>query len=212
MLKITLLKIKKLHTDESGIALAEAIVAAAIILLILVATAGGLTASFGATSSTQNRATATQLVNKQIAIAQQSPYVQLGVPAPSPTPDYTKVKCNPYTDASRTGEVKVVVASPPGYFPGLNYCETVKPNSNVGITYYVETQVTYVTNFDGNAVVNTTISPIRPKRVIVTVTWAESADSTGKEKYSSYTGSWISVPTIGECPPSNLVVTKPAGC
>jgi Tfp pilus assembly protein PilV len=199
--------LKKKTTSESGVALAEAMIAAVIILIVLVATALGITSSFSASTSSENLNKANQLINEQISVAKQATFSRLGLATPTST-----VGCSTYS-AVFNGE-NVATSSNP--FPDISYCQE-KQYSGVGITFYVETQVTYVQNggYDSssqNPVINGT--HYNPKRVTVTVRWSEEADATGTAIVKSTKMSWIKTPSIVDCIPAglNLGATQPEGC
>lgn len=208
MLNKTKSYIREHSSAESGIALVEALIATIIILIVLVATAAGLSSSFGASSSSQNRNKATQLINSQIAIAKQAPYAKLGLA----TPTGSTTGCNNWS-TSYNGEQEVIITAP---FKSLSYCQT-KQYGGVGITFYIETQVTYVVDagFNGSsenvAIIGTHYNP---KRVTVTVRWNETADSSGAAVTSSVKASWIQTPTISDCIPPGLNIgsSNPSEC
>jgi hypothetical protein len=201
--------LKKRRSDESGVALVEAMVAAIIILIVLVATAVGMTSSFSASTSSENRNKAMQMVNNEMAIAKQAPYAQLGITAP--TTNSQQAGCSPYS-STFNGEAFNAISNP---FSGLVYCQP-EQYSNVGITFYVETQITWVQSntYDGSSQpVNIDGLYYTPKRITVTVRWAESADSAGNAITQNIAVSEIRTPNTTECiPPGLNSGPAPLGC
>jgi len=202
--------INQKKSQESGLSLPEVLVAAVIIVLVLTFTAAGLASSFGISGKTENSNKATQAINDQIAIAKQARYADLGMK--TPTAAETE-NCSPWT-TTFNGEQKVITSV---NYPSLNYCLT-KQYSNVGIKFYIETQITYVndTSYDNSIEpVTVTNTSYQPKRVTVTVRWSDTVDDDGEAIPSSRTMTWVETPSIQECIPPGLssTATSPAtGC
>lgn len=199
----------RLRDKDSAFSLAEGLIASVVILIILIATAAGLSTSFNASISSENRNKAMELVNNTIAIARQAPFKSVGMANPTTA---QQAGCRPYS-STFDGETRAVTLAADAY-PGLVYCQKKKFSSS-GIEFTIETNTTWVSNFDSSSeTVTLSNTGYQPKRVTVRVTWAESADSDGEAVISSVFGSWVKTPNIAECVPPGLNAssTSAAGC
>lgn len=199
----------RLRDKDSAFSLAEGLIASVVILIILIATAAGLSTSFNASISSENRNKAMELVNNTIAIARQAPFKSVGMANPTTA---QQSGCRSFS-STFDGENRVVTLAADAY-PGLVYCQK-KKFSSAGIEFTIETNTTWVSNFDSSSeAVTFSNTGYQPKRVNVRVTWAESADSDGEAVVSSVFGSWIKTPNIAECVPPGLNAssTSAAGC
>lgn len=207
MLKIIYQRLRNRSREEDGMSLVEVIIAALILVLVLVFTAVGVTSAFGISSKTENRGKAIQMINEQIAVAKQASYAQLGLTTPASGDDVSG--CAPFA-TTFNNEQQVIV---PNKYPGLDYCSK-KQYSNVGITFYIETDVTYIQDGSYDSAsepVTTTNTGFVPKRVTVTVRWSESADENGNAVQSSTKMSWVRTPSIMDCIPMGLNTNPSAG-
>lgn len=181
--------LKKRTLQDDGFTLFEVLVASMIALIIILFSVLGLSQVYNNEQSIDSRSKALNLANSVLAVATQSPYDKLATP-PITATDGTK--CGMSTASTFNGETKVYSGTA---FAGLTNCATTQ-YSGVGITYSVQTYVTYVrsSNFDYPSVNYFNGSP---KRVTVVVTWAEKSDQdTGVAQTQTISSYKIYMPNI----------------
>jgi len=197
---------------EDGFTIAEVMIAAIVILVVLLFTAYGLTSAFRASSTTENNSKANQLVNGVIALAEQSPYKQLYLSDRS-TIDASLIgngKCD--TPTSTPSGTLLASTGDGTAFPGLTYCQTkVFGNGNsIGATFYIQTQIAWITSngaFDSSSGSASAVQSGHyiSKRVYVTVRWQDVSSGAGNWNtvYQTYT----KTPSAAECVPDQIPFT-----
>lgn len=197
---------------ESGFTVVEIMVSVVIIVMILLSTAYGLTTSFRASSTTENRTKAANIAQGVISVSKQADFRRLYVGMQTPvTPAlFGTGKCNTsQTALPGTGMVRVATGTGTPY-PGLVYCQATQAgnsNGGVGATFYVQTRVVYITTGQGSTSTN-----FYPKRVYVDVFWQDI--SSGSGKWNTYSTSYTRTPGTGDCIPDTITTNGaiPAGC
>lgn len=199
---------------------AEIMIAAIIILIVLVSAAYGITSAVRSAAYVENYTKAGQLANQQVAIAKQAPYSELWIPRTADGDLIGNFKCAPTATPAPSGTTYAETGSGDQY-PGLTYCQTKKfgGSGGVGTTFYIQTTVLYIETgsaYDGSSIGDTP-SGYFSKRVLVTVRWADISANVGASDTNSrqviqqtYTRS----PTTGECIPDivNSGGTVLTGC
>lgn len=199
--------------EESGFTLVEIMVAAVIIVIILLATAYGLTNSFRQSSNIENRNKAIALVNDLIAVAKQAPYEELYIADRSaPAGLIGQDMCDP---VNKTPVGTVLATGPAGgdFVDDFISCQEVR-FSEIGATFYVSTQISYLTtsaSFDngGGAVTN---GDYVAKRIYITIRWRDV--QSGETSWNTVQGTYTKTPSPSECIPDTIPVvgSQPAGC
>jgi type II secretory pathway pseudopilin PulG len=210
-------KISLSRKQEGGFTIAEIMIAAVIIMIVLLAMAYGLTSSFKSAATVENTAKATQITNDVIAIAKQSSYRKL----------YLNDRAA--TSAALIGDGKCAVATttPVGTvlaqtgdgapFEGLTYCQPKRFNINgntpqaVGATFYVQTQISFITEqnaFDSSVSTGSAVANGRytAKRVYVTVRWQDVSSGTGA--WNTVIASYTKTPSASECIPDTIILSS----
>lgn len=99
-----------LNREESGIAIAEILTSAVIIVLILSANAYALVSAYSAYGTAESANKAYQIINKQFAYFRQAPFSQLGTTVPTgttaPVPN-----CDPYSSPFNGENVSLLPAA-----------------------------------------------------------------------------------------------------
>jgi type II secretory pathway pseudopilin PulG len=213
---------------EGGFTIVEAMVAAIVIVLILLATAQGLSGSFKTSANNENANKASQLANEVIAIAKQAPYRQLYVA--EQTTDIANIvgpgKCaETGARAGNPSGTRMVTSGDGPPFTGLVYCQAKRFGSEEGIgtTFYVQTTVAYmisttsadlpssgtIVSQDANYVSG---SRFYPKRVYVRVFWKDAGSGAGT---SFVREAYTRTPSSSECISDRIALkstTPPPGC
>lgn len=220
--------------NESGVGIAEIMVAIVIIVGLLVATAGTFITTSSASSSTNNRNQAIQLSQDVIAVAKQAPWSQLaiwslptgGQPSlgtPNTlnadneiiTPGVPSTCSEAWTGSF--GGTQVIKTNT--YYPKMSWCQS-KNIQGTDQDFTVYTYVNYVpANFDSSTAAVTTAGMVYAKKITVKVVWFNGSNDAGQAKWESVTQSYIRSPTIEECVPYSAIDwdlwsidSIPAGC
>lgn len=199
--------------EQQGFTLVEIMVAAVIIVIILLATAYGLTNSFRQSSNIENRNKAMALINDIIAVAKQAPYSELYIADRSaPSGLIGADMCNP---VNQTPAGTALATGPTGgnFEDEFVSCREVR-FSQIGASFYVSTQISYLTtsaSFDngGGAVTN---GDYVAKRVYVTIRWRDV--QSGDAAWNTVQGTYTKTPSTSECIPDTIPIvgTQPATC
>lgn len=219
--------LKSRRKTEGAFTIAEALIASVIIMIILVATATGLSSSFRSSATVENNNKARQLANQVLAVAQQSNYRDMYVSTNNVDPSMTGTgKCDPITSPGSPNPVIVpantqwVSNGENDPFPGLVYCQTKRfgGGDGVGTTFYIQTKIVFLktgsafdndpdaSNYSGTTTSPTaTNNPYYAKRVYVNVRWQDVASGTNGSNLvkESYTRS----PTASDCVPNTVTNT-----
>lgn len=200
---------KRNENPDRGFTVAEVMISAIIILIVVVSSAYGITSAIKSSVYVENAAKANQVANQQIALAKQAPFRQLWVARTSPATNLGLGKCvDPVTSPAKTGTSWATAGLMPKY-KDLDYC-TIKrfgQGEGVGTTFYVTTTVAYINNataFDASSTLGTTPTNYRAKRVIVTVVWKDVAAGEG---YHTIQQTYTRTPNLSECIPDTITST-----
>ena len=202
---------------EDAFTIAEIMIAAIIIMIVLLATAYGLTSSFKSAATIENTTKANQITNDVIAIAKQSSYRKLYLNDRSTTPS-TLIGNGKCDVATTTPSGTVLAQTGDGDpFEGLAYCQTKRFSINgdtpqaVGTTFYIQTQISFITAqaaFDSSTSSGTAVSNGRyaAKRVYVTVRWQDVSSGTGA--WNTVVASYTKTPAPSECIPDRITLSS----
>lgn len=202
---------QKKRGEESGIGLAEVMVAIVVIAILLIASASAFTGAISANISSGNRNQAIQISQDIISIAKQAPFNRVSVVVPTGA-NAAASQCSDEWTGTYNG---LNILTQTTKYPGLEYCQISKIPST-GMVYAAYTYITPVTlnNFDATSkVVN--VSKFVPRRVTVRVVWFDEITTGGAVTYQSVTQSYIRTPNINECIPSSNYASgspTPSGC
>lgn len=198
---------------ESGVSLAEIMVAIVVIAILLVASASAFTGAISANVASGNRNQAIQISQDIIAVAKQAPFAKIGIVSPTGanTPD---TACSePWTGKYNN----LTIIPQTEIYPKLVYCQ-VFDIPETGMVYAAYTYVTAVgtNDFDSSTVpITTTGTKFVPKRITVKVVWFDKIQNNGEVSYQSVTQSYVRTPTIAECVPNanySSGAATPPGC
>jgi len=208
-------KLMPSRNQEGAFTIAEIMIAAIIIMIVLLAMAYGLTSSFKSGSTIENTSKANQITNDVIAIAKQSSYNKLFLNdrASISSSLIGNGKCAPATTTPAGTVLAQTGEGDP--FEGLTYCQTKKfsggtPGQAVGTTFYIETQISFITAqaaFDSSTTTGSAVSNGRysAKRVYVTVRWQDV--SSGEGKWNTVIASYTKTPSTSECVPDRITLS-----
>lgn len=208
-------------TEENGFTIAEIMIAAVVMLIVLVSAAYGLANSVKSTSYVENFTKATQLANQQIAIAKQAPYRQLWIERETDPENIASHKCNPTGNGAPVGNTWAITGEGDQY-AGLEYCVTKRfgATTGVGATYYIQTEVAYILTgvaYDSSSVGSTTPTRYFAKRVTVTVRWSDVQSASTEvieNNYHEIQQTYTRTPGTGDCVPDivNYTGVSLPGC
>lgn len=200
----------KRRNDESAVTIAEIMVASAIIVVLLIASAQAFAGAISANVASSSRNQAIQISQDVIAIAKQAPIDRLALKIPG-TLD---TRCSEAWTGTYNG---VTIRTQATEYPKLTYCDVVEGTNGIS-SFVVYTYVTGVsnTNFDNSSTpIGATGSRYIPKRVTVKVVWLDKLQTNGSVTYQSVIQSYVRTPTIAECIPQDnygTITTIPPGC
>jgi hypothetical protein len=223
-----------LNRDESGIAIAEILTSAIIIVLILSANALALISAYTAYSTSESANKAYQIINKQFAYFRQAPFNQLG----TTTQGNAVPKCDPLTSPFNGENVSLMPAASAFKYSGataeipfqlcqqIQYPSQAKPvvlydvsgnqkvSSNgstapggLGVKYTYQTVITNVStnSFDSTSLPMQSDSSTAYNPKRITVTVKwDENDSSGTTKTQQVRLSTIRTPTVAECVPTGV--------
>jgi type II secretory pathway pseudopilin PulG len=202
---------QKKRGEESGIGLAEVMVAIIVIAILLIASASAFTGAISANVASGNRNQAIQISQDIISVAKQAPFNRVAVVVPEGT-NAAPSQCSDAWTGTYNG---LNIITQTTKYPGLVYCQISKIPST-GMVYAAYTYITPVTlnNYDSTSkVVN--VSRFVPRRITVEVVWFDQITSGGAVTYQSVTQSYIRTPNINECIPASNYASgspTPPGC
>lgn len=201
------------QNKETGMSIVEILVASVIILFLLISLGVGSTQSYKTSAGMENRTKAANFANEVTAVARQSEFKRLYLPAvtSTPTDTYGDGKCSANTTSVPNATMEVVTKGTGTPFPGLAYCQVKQAgdkNGAVGTKFYIQTQVYYFTSTG----ITTTPTAYAPKRVIVTIRWSDVTTAEGK--WSTYQKTITVAPGPEDCIPDSISSsgTIPLGC
>jgi type II secretory pathway pseudopilin PulG len=206
-------------SHEGGFTVAEIMVSAIVIAIILVSAAYGMTAAIKSTAFVENQSKAQQLAQQQIAIAKQAPYRQLWLARTTAAANVGTGKCDPTTTAAPSGYTWATTGKTP-QFNGLTYCFTKRfgTTQGVGTTFYVQTTIAYVNTaaaFDNSSLGGTTNTRYFAKRVTVTVRWQDVSSGTNPiNNFAQIQQTLTRTPAVTDCVPNTVTYSGSAvaGC
>lgn len=212
---------------EGAFSIAEALIASVIIMIVLIATASGLSSSFRSSATIENNNKARQLANQVIAVAQQANYRDMYVATTNVDSSVTGAnKCDPIASPGSPNPVAVpantqwVANGENAPFKGLVYCQTKRfgGGDGVGTTFYIQTKIVFLktgsafdndTGSDSNnysgTVTNTTNNPYYAKRVYVNVRWQDV--SSGADNSNLVKETYTRSPSASDCLPNTVLNT-----
>ena len=218
MINVLLKKKKSLNffsKKEDGLSIVEVMMAFVVIAIVLIATAGAMTASFRSASYTENKSRAAAYAAEVIAVAKQADFKQLYLETQPTDPAlFGQGKClNNQTTipaGSATDDMTIVKTGTGEPYQGLVYCQAKQAGNekgSIGSTFYIQTKIVYLLRNQGSTSTN-----FYPKRVYVEVKWQDVYS--GEGKYNTYTTSYTRSPSPKDCVPDRISAlgATPAGC
>lgn len=204
---------QKRHKSESGVTLAEVMVAIVIIAILLIASAAAFAGSVGASVSTGNRNQAVQISQDLISVAKSVAFYDLATVPPAVSGSNPS-QCSAGWTGTYNGKAIIARATK---FEKLNYCQITEiPGTGMVYAAYVYVTKVQTADFDATSVaVPTTSTRFVPRRVTIKIIWFDKLQTTGGVTYQQVIQSYIRSPTIADCIPNNNYKTGspiPPGC